>query len=64
MEEPKDYFGEKVAATYDGSTGVFEPGAVNVTVGLLAELARGGRALEPFTGDSSQHVSVWEKPAG
>jgi SAM-dependent methyltransferase len=46
MEEPDDYFGERVAATYDGSTGVFEPGAVNATVGLLAELARGGRALE------------------
>jgi SAM-dependent methyltransferase len=46
MEEPEDYFGERVAATYDGSTGVFEPGAVNATVGLLAELARGGRALE------------------
>jgi SAM-dependent methyltransferase len=46
MEEPEDYFGERVAATYDGSSGVFEPGAVNATVGLLAELARGGRALE------------------
>ena len=46
MEEPEDYFGERVAATYDGSTGVFEPGAVNPTVGFLAELARGGRALE------------------
>jgi cyclopropane fatty-acyl-phospholipid synthase-like methyltransferase len=46
MEEPEDYFGERVAATYDGSTGVFEPGAVNATAGLLADLAGGGRALE------------------
>ena len=46
MEEPEDYFGERVAATYDGSTGVFEPGTVNQTVGLLAEVAQGGRALE------------------
>ena len=46
MEEPEDYFGEPVAATYDGSTGVFAPGEVNATVSLLAELARGGRALE------------------
>jgi SAM-dependent methyltransferase len=46
MEEPEDYFGERVASTYDGSTGVFEPGVVNATVGLLVELAGGGRALE------------------
>jgi SAM-dependent methyltransferase len=38
---------------------------------LMAQLAGlrlrerwGGWAREPFTGDSSQHVSVWEKPAG
>ncbi len=46
MEKPEDYFGERVAATYDESADVFEPGAVNATVGLLAELAGGGRALE------------------
>jgi SAM-dependent methyltransferase len=46
MDEPEDYFGERVAATYDESSDVFEPGAVNATVGLLAELAGGGRALE------------------
>jgi hypothetical protein len=34
------------AATYDGSTGVFAPGAVNATADMLAELAGGGRALE------------------
>jgi SAM-dependent methyltransferase len=46
MEEPRDYFGERVAATYDGSTGVFAPGAVDATVDRLAELAGTGRALE------------------
>jgi SAM-dependent methyltransferase len=46
MEEPEDHFGERVAATYDESADVFEPGAVNATVGLLAELAGAGRALE------------------
>ena len=46
VSEPEDYFGEGVAATYDGSTGVFAPGAVNATVDLLAELAGNGRALE------------------
>jgi hypothetical protein len=46
MAKPEDYFGERVAATYDESSGVFEPGAVNATVGLLAELAGSGRALE------------------
>jgi SAM-dependent methyltransferase len=46
MEEPENYFGEQVAATYDGSTGVFEPDAVNATADLLTELAGGGRALE------------------
>jgi hypothetical protein len=46
VDEPEDYFGERVAATYDGSTGVFAPDAVNATVDLLAELAGNGRALE------------------
>ena len=46
MEEPEDYFGEQAAATYDGSTGVFAPGAVNDTADVLAELAGDGRALE------------------
>ena len=42
----EDYFGEQAAATYDGSTGVFAPGAVNDTADVLAELAGDGRALE------------------
>jgi len=42
----EDYFGERVAATYDGTSGVFGPGAVEATAGVLAELAGGGRALE------------------
>src|SRR6266568_2593832 len=46
MEEHDDYFGEEVAARYDESAEIFEPGAVEATVGFLAELAGGGRALE------------------
>jgi len=46
MEDEDGYFGERIAATYDGSTGVFAPGAVEATAGVLAELAGGGRALE------------------
>ena len=48
--EDEDYFGEHVAATYDGTSGVFAPGAVEATTEMLAELARGGRALELGTG--------------
>jgi SAM-dependent methyltransferase len=41
------YFGERVAATYDESCAVmFGPDVVDAAVGVLAELARGGRALE------------------
>jgi hypothetical protein len=32
--------------------------------GLRLRERWGGSAWEPFTGDSRQHVSVWEKPAG
>jgi SAM-dependent methyltransferase len=46
MEDEDGYFGERVAATYDGTSGVFGPGTVEATAGVLAELARGGRALE------------------
>jgi SAM-dependent methyltransferase len=46
MDEPVDYFGERVAATYDDDSDVYEPGAVDATVSFLAELADGGRALE------------------
>jgi len=41
------YFGEPVAATYDESSDkMFDPAVVEPTVGFLAQLARGGRALE------------------
>src|SRR5437773_11714105 len=46
MEDEDGYFGERVAARYDGTSGVFGPGAVEATAGVLAELAGGGRALE------------------
>ena len=41
------FFGERVAATYDESTEkMFDPAVVEPTVDFLAQLARGGRALE------------------
>jgi SAM-dependent methyltransferase len=41
------YFGERVAAKYDESAGdMFDPAVVGPVVDFLAELARGGRALE------------------
>ena len=46
MDELKDYFGERVAARYDDSSEIFEPGAVDPVVEVLAELAGSGRALE------------------
>jgi SAM-dependent methyltransferase len=46
VDEPHDYFGEEVAATYDDDSDVFGPGEVDATVDVLAELAGGGRALE------------------
>jgi SAM-dependent methyltransferase len=46
MEDEDGYFGERVAATYDGTSGVFGPGAVEATAAVLAGLAGGGRALE------------------
>lgn len=42
-----NYFDERIAATYDDdSAGQFEPALIERTVEFLAELARGGRALE------------------
>ncbi len=47
VDDEDGYFGERVAAGYDESCGDrFEPDALDETVGVLAELARGGRALE------------------
>jgi len=46
MEDEDGYFGERVAANYDGTSGVFAPGAVEATTEVLAGLAGGGRALE------------------
>jgi SAM-dependent methyltransferase len=41
------YFDERVAATYDASSGEeFDPSVIEATVDFLAELAGGGRALE------------------
>ncbi|MEV0281156.1 class I SAM-dependent methyltransferase [Streptomyces sp. NPDC050610] len=47
MEDEDGYFGERVAAKYDESSGdMFEPGVVGRTVEVLEELTGGGRALE------------------
>jgi SAM-dependent methyltransferase len=47
VDQEDGYFGERVAATYDESSAeMFEPGVVGAAVGVLAELAGGGRALE------------------
>ncbi|WP_392959020.1 class I SAM-dependent DNA methyltransferase [Streptomyces sp. LN245] len=47
MDETDGYFGERVAAAYDESSGdMFEPGVIDATADFLAELAAGGRALE------------------
>jgi SAM-dependent methyltransferase len=44
---PEDYFGERVAARYDESSGeMFEPEHVDAVVDFLAELAGQGAALE------------------
>ena len=44
---PEDYFGERVAAKYDETSGeMFDPAVVGPTVELLAELAGDGAALE------------------
>jgi SAM-dependent methyltransferase len=46
MDDEDGHFDEQAAATYDDSMEVYGPGAVDATVAVLAELARGGRALE------------------
>jgi SAM-dependent methyltransferase len=44
---PEDYFGERVAAGYDGSEGeMFEPRHIEAVADFLAALAGGGPALE------------------
>src|SRR6266851_4759566 len=46
MDDEDGYFGESVAATYDDSSDVFDPGAVDAVADALAGLAGQGRALE------------------
>jgi SAM-dependent methyltransferase len=47
VDDPDGYFGERVAARYDDpSDRMFQPEAIDPAVNLLAELARGGKALE------------------
>jgi len=47
MNDPDGYFGEPIAAGYDDpSDRMFQPEAIDPAVGLLANLAGSGRALE------------------
>jgi SAM-dependent methyltransferase len=47
MGKDGGYFGEQVAATYDEATaGMFDENVVGPAVGLVAQLASGGSALE------------------
>ena len=47
MGNQDGYFGERVAAAYDESSGdMFQPGVINATADFLAGLTDGGRALE------------------
>ncbi|MBB5867087.1 SAM-dependent methyltransferase [Allocatelliglobosispora scoriae] len=51
MTDEDGYFGERVAAKYDdGTSAEYQPEVIGATVGVLAELARGGRALELAVG--------------
>ncbi len=43
---PENHFGEQVAARYDDDAEIFAPEAVDPIVDFIAELARGGAALE------------------
>jgi SAM-dependent methyltransferase len=47
VDDEDGYFGDQVAAGYDESSeGMFQPSVVDTAVGVLAELAGGGQALE------------------
>jgi SAM-dependent methyltransferase len=46
VDDRDGYFGERVAASYDDSDGVFDPAVVDATADVLAGLAGQGRALE------------------
>ncbi len=47
MDDPDGYFGEPVAESYDDpSERMFQPEVIDPVIGLLAELAGSGRALE------------------
>ena len=72
MRDADGYFDERVAARYDDSEAeMFDAEAIDPVVELMAQLAGmrlrsrwGGWRREPFTSESTKHVSVWEKPGG
>jgi hypothetical protein len=76
MDDPDGYFGERVAARYDDISRAMiarlraKPGSetAGVTIGDFATTRVRERwdswTRSPFTSDSRQHVSIWEKPVG
>ena len=65
MTGPDGYFGEDVAERYDdGSWEMFSPEVLEPTVDLLAELARGGRALELGIGTGRVALPLAERGVG
>ncbi len=65
MTGPDGYFDEPVAARYDdGSSHMFSAEVLEPTVDLLAELARGGRALELGIGTGRVALPLAERGVG
>ena len=46
MHNDDGYFDERIAASYDDDSEMFDPAAVDPVIDVLVELAAGGRALE------------------
>lgn len=65
IDDPSDgYFPESIAATYDGTDGEFAPQVVDATVGLLADLAGDGEALEFAIGTGRVAVPLAQRGVG
>ncbi len=70
MHDEDGYVGEPVAATNDEfSNEMFAPEVWPSELDLMAQMAGmelherwAGWKREPFTSESTRHVSVWEKP--
>ena len=65
MDNEDGYFDEQAAARYDEqSADMFEPGAVDPVVEVLAKLAGGGRALELGIGTGRIALPLARRGAG